>query len=151
MTERVLADAVVVLHALFVVFALLGGALVLFRPALAFLHLPAAAWAAWVEFTGTICPLTPLENQWRSGAGAAGYDGGFVEHYLMPALYPEGLTPRMQVAFGLVVVVINVAIYGFAWWRAHGHRATITSHQRTSVRKMSALESELRDNPDRPR
>jgi hypothetical protein len=122
MTERVLADVVVVLHALFVMFALLGGALVLWRPFIAIIHLPAAAWAAWVEFTGTICPLTPLENRWRTGAGAAGYDGGFIEHYLIPALYPEGLTSRMQIAFGLVVVVVNASLYGFAWWRAHRDR-----------------------------
>jgi hypothetical protein len=122
MTERVLADVVVILHALFVMFALLGGALVLWRPFIAIIHLPAAAWAAWVEFTGTICPLTPLENRWRTGAGAAGYDGGFIEHYLIPALYPEGLTSRMQIAFGLVVVVVNASLYGFAWWRAHRDR-----------------------------
>jgi hypothetical protein len=122
MTERVLADVVVILHALFVMFALLGGALVLWRPFIAIIHLPAAAWAAWVEFTGTICPLTPLENRWRTGAGAAGYDGGFIEHYLIPALYPEGLTSRMQIAFGLVVVVVNASLYGFAWWRAHRER-----------------------------
>ena len=72
MTERVLADAVVFLHVFFVVFVLLGGALVLWRPLIAFVHLPAAAWAAWVEFSGTICPLTPLENHWRRGAGAEG-------------------------------------------------------------------------------
>jgi hypothetical protein len=122
MTERVLADVVVVLHSLFVMFALLGGALVLWRPIIAIIHLPAAAWAAWVEFTGTICPLTPLENRWRTGAGAAGYDGGFVEHYLIPALYPEGLTSQMQIVFGLVVVVVNASLYGFAWWRAHRDR-----------------------------
>lgn len=122
MTERVFADVVVVLHLLFVMFALLGGVLVLWRPIIAMIHLPAAAWAAWVEFTGTICPLTPLENRWRTGAGAAGYDGGFVEHYLIPALYPEGLTSRMQIVFGLVVVVVNASLYGFAWWRAHRDR-----------------------------
>ena len=122
MTERVFADVVVVLHLLFVMFALLGGVLVLWRPIVAMIHLPAAAWAAWVEFTGTICPLTPLENRWRTGAGAAGYDGGFVEHYLIPALYPEGLTSRMQIVFGLVVVVVNASLYGFAWWRAHRDR-----------------------------
>ena len=122
MTERALADAVVVLHAFFVVFVLLGGALVLWRPLIAFVHLPAAAWAAWVEFSGTICPLTPLENHWRRGAGAAGYDGGFVEHYLIPALYPDGLTSRMQIVFGLVVVVVNAMVYGFAWWRARRDR-----------------------------
>ncbi len=122
MTERALADVVVVLHSLFVIFALLGGALVLWRPFIAIVHLPAAAWAAWVEFTGTICPLTPLENYWRAGAGTAGYNGGFVEHYLIPALYPDGLTSAMQIVFGLVVVVVNASLYGFAWRRAHRDR-----------------------------
>ena len=122
MTERLLADAVVVLHSLFVLFVLMGGALVLWRPAVAVVHLPAAAWAAWVEFTGTICPLTPLENHWRRGAGAAGYDGGFVEHYLIPVLYPEGLTSRMQLVLGLIVVAVNAAVYGFLWWRTHRDR-----------------------------
>jgi uncharacterized protein DUF2784 len=122
MTDRLLADAVVVLHSLFVAFVLMGGALVLWRPAVAIVHLPAAAWAAWVEFTGTICPLTPLENHWRREAGAAGYDGGFVEHYLIPVLYPAGLTPRMQILLGLVVVAVNVSVYGFVWWRAHRDR-----------------------------
>ena len=117
MTARALADAVVTLHALFVVFALLGGALIPWQPRIAFFHLPAAAWAAWVEFTGRICPLTPLENEFRRAAGAAGYDGGFVEHYLVPALYPDGLTPHMQVALGVVVVALNALFYGFAWWR----------------------------------
>lgn len=124
MTERVLADLVVVAHALFVAFALLGGTLVLWRPSVAILHLPAAAWAAWVEFTATICPLTPLENHLRRAAGAAGYEGGFVDHYLIPVLYPAGLTPGLQTLIGLVVVVVNVSIYGFAWWRWRHNRST---------------------------
>ncbi|MEO8674261.1 MAG: DUF2784 domain-containing protein [Casimicrobiaceae bacterium] len=117
MSARVLADGMVALHALFVVFVVAGGALVVWRPRFAFLHLPAAAWGAWVEFTATICPLTPLENEWRHAAGDAGYQGGFVEHYLIPVLYPEGLTSRMQLAFGIAVVAVNVALYGLAWWR----------------------------------
>src|SRR4029453_2230608 len=116
MTERLLADAVVVLHSLFVVFVLMGGALVLWRPAVAIVHLPAAAWAAGGEFTGTICPVPPLQNHWRPGAGGAGYDGGFVEHYLIPVLYPEGLTSRMQLILGLVVVPVNVSVCGFLGW-----------------------------------
>ena len=123
MIDRVLADAVVAAHALFVVFVLLGGALVLRWPRIAILHLPAAAWGAWVEFTGTICPLTPLENHWRRAAGEAGYQGGFVEHYVVPALYPEGLTPRTQVAFGIVVVALNAAVYALALCRARRKRA----------------------------
>lgn len=122
MSARLLADGVVVLHALFVVFVVAGGALVVWRPRFAFVHLPAAVWGALVEFTGTICPLTPLENQWRRAAGDAGYRGGFVEHYVIPVLYPDGLTPRMQVAFGIVVIAINVALYGLAWRRARNRR-----------------------------
>jgi len=150
MTERVLADVVVALHALFVVFALLGGVLVLWRPAVAFLHLPAAAWGAWVEFTSAICPLTPLENHWRRAAGAAGYEGGFVEHYVVPVLYPDGLTSRMQIAFGLVVVAVNAAIYGFVWWRARRKRMSDGAY-RTRSRNISALARDLRDNRSRPR
>ena len=118
MTARLLADGVVVLHALFVVFVVVGGALVVWRPRFAVVHLPAVLWGAWVEFTGTICPLTPLENQWRRAAGDAGYQGGFVEHYLLPVLYPDGLTARMQVTFGIVVLAVNAAMYALAWWRA---------------------------------
>ena len=115
MSDRLLADAVVVLHLLFIAFALAGGALVLWRPRFAWLHLPAAAWAAYVEFSGTICPLTPLENTLRRRAGAAGYDGGFIEHYVIPVIYPAGLTPSIQVAIGALVVAVNVAFYVAAW------------------------------------
>ena len=100
MSDRLLADAIVVLHLAFIVFALGGGALVLRWPRVAWLHLPAVAWAAYVEFTATICPLTPLENALRRRAGAAGYDGGFVEHYVIPVIYPAELTPTIQVAIG---------------------------------------------------
>jgi len=116
-SDRLLADAVVVLHLLFIAFALAGGALVLWRPRFAWLHLPAAAWAAYVEFSGTICPLTPLENTLRRRAGAAGYDGGFIEHYVIPVIYPAGLTPSIQVAIGALVVAVNVAFYVAAWRR----------------------------------
>lgn len=118
MTARALADAIVVLHALFVVFAFAGGVLVLWWPRIAVLHLPAAIWAAWVELSGTICPLTPLENEWRRVAGSAGYEGGFIEHYVVPALYPSGLTPRVQLALGLILIAVNVAIYASARQRA---------------------------------
>jgi len=122
MSARLLADGVVVLHALFVVFVVAGGALVVWQPRFAFVHLPAAMWGAWIEFAGATCPLTPLENQWRRTAGDAGYQGGFVEHYLIPVLYPDGLTPRMQVALGIVVIAINIALYGLAWRRARDRR-----------------------------
>jgi len=122
--DRLLADAVVLLHLLFIAFALAGGALVLWRPRIAWLHLPAVAWAAYVEFSATICPLTPLENALRRRAGAAGYDGGFIEHYVIPVIYPAGLTPSIQVAIGGLVVAVNVAFYAAAWKR---HRATVSN------------------------
>jgi len=121
MSDRFYADAVVVAHLAFIVFALFGGALVVWRAAVAWLHLPAAAWAAYTEFTSTICPLTPLENALRRSAGDAGYSSGFVEHYLLPVIYPAGLTPRIQLALGAVVVAVNVAFY-VAAWRRHVRR-----------------------------
>ena len=124
MGDRLLADAVVVVHLLFIAFALGGAALVLLRPWVAFVHLPAAAWAAYVEFSGTLCPLTPLENALRSRAGATGYAGGFVEHYLIPVIYPAGLTPRVQIVLGAIVVAVNGALYTLAWRRARRRRAS---------------------------
>ena len=99
-------------------FVVAGGALVVWRPWVALAHLPAAAWGAWIELTGNLCPLTPLENRWRRAAGESGYDGGFIEHYVIPVLYPEGLTPRMQLGFGVGVIAINALFYGLAWQRA---------------------------------
>jgi hypothetical protein len=112
MPFRILADLVVGLHALFVVFVLAGGLLVLRRPGLAAIHLPAAVWGALIEFGGWVCPLTPLEKQLRAAAGQAGYDGGFIENYLLPALYPAGLTRGVQIGLGVLVIGVNVAIYG---------------------------------------
>jgi hypothetical protein len=120
---RLLADAVVLLHLVFIVFALAGGVLVLFRGYIAWLHLPAVAWAAYAEFTATICPLTPLENSLRKQAGQEGYDRGFVEHYLIPLIYPTALTPRLQMLIGTIVVAVNVAVYAAALWRRSGRRS----------------------------
>jgi hypothetical protein len=114
---RAAADAVLVLHAAFVAFVVAGGLAVARVPRLAWLHLPAAAWGAAISFGGWICPLTPLENALRRAAGEAGYAGGFVERYLLAALYPEGLTRGVQVALGVGVVAINVAAYAHAWAR----------------------------------
>lgn len=114
---RLLADAVVAVHLAFIVFALAGGLLVLRHRAWALLHLPAAAWGAWTEFTGTICPLTPLENALRRRSGASGYADGFVEHYVVPLIYPEALTPRMQLVLGVILVGVNVVVYALAWRR----------------------------------
>jgi hypothetical protein len=118
MLYRIAAYAVLVLHFAFVLFVLLGGLLVLRRPKLAWLHVPAVAWAAFVEFSGLICPLTPLENVLRQGAGDAGYAGDFLEHYIAAVLYPEALTRNLQVLFGAAVVLVNVAIYAAVWRRS---------------------------------
>jgi hypothetical protein len=109
----ILADIVVLIHLLFVIFAALGAGLILWRRWFVWLHLPAVLWAIWIELTGGICPLTPLENWLRHRAGSEGYRGDFVDHYLMPLLYPGGLTRNLQVLLGLVVLLINLALYGY--------------------------------------
>ena len=123
MSYRLLADAVLLAHAAFVAFVVLGGLLALRWPRLAWLHLPAAAWGAGIEFVGGICPLTPLENHWRRLAGEQGYADGFVEHYVLAALYPEDLTREVQFALGLLVLAVNVVVYAFVWRRKRTSRA----------------------------
>jgi hypothetical protein len=113
--HRFLADAVLVLHLAFILFVVLGGLLVLRRPKLAWLHLPAVAWGALIEFAGWICPLTPLENRLRARGGEAGYSGGFIEHYLTALIYPGGLTRNFQLLLGALVIAINVAVYWKLW------------------------------------
>ncbi|KPW28930.1 Uncharacterized protein ALO59_01955 [Pseudomonas amygdali pv. mellea] len=117
MFYRVAADAVVAFHLLFIVFVLFGGLLVVSRPWLALLHVPAVAWGAAVEFLHLYCPLTPLENTLRRAAGEQGYDGGFVEHYLIPLIYPAGLTPGIQLWLGGIVLLVNVSVYGLLLMR----------------------------------
>lgn len=113
MIYRLAADLVVVIHFLFVLFVVFGGALVLSRPRIALIHLPIALYGALIEFGSWICPLTPLENWLRRRGGEAGYPGGFVEHYILPILYPGGLTRGVEIALGLAVLLIN----GFFYWR----------------------------------
>ncbi len=112
-----LADLVVVLHSFFVLFVLLGGFLVLWKPSMAWCHLPAVFWAAWLEFSGWICPLTPLENLLRQKGGVSGYDAGFVEHYIVPILYPTSLTRQMQFTLGMIVLSLNIGVYFIVWMR----------------------------------
>jgi hypothetical protein len=106
-----LADAVVALHFAFVAFVVAGGLLVIRWPRLAWVHVPAAVWGAVIEFAGWICPLTPLENHFRRLAGHAGYEGGFVDRYVVAALYPQGLTRSHQIALGVLVLVVNAIAY----------------------------------------
>lgn len=117
-----LADAVVVVHFLFIAFVVGGGLLVLRRPGLAFLHLPAVAWGAGIEFTGGICPLTPLENHLRFLGGQSAYSGDFVARYLLPVIYPSNLTAATQYILGALVIVINLIIYTLALRRHSSHK-----------------------------
>jgi uncharacterized protein DUF2784 len=108
---RMLADATVVLHLLFVAFVVCGGLLALRWPRVVWAHLPAAAWGAWVEFAGWICPLTPLENWLRVQSGSATYTTSFVERYVLPVLYPASLSRDIQWTLGLLVILLNAIIY----------------------------------------
>ena len=126
MTHRLLADATVAFHFAFIAFVVLGGLVVLRVPRVAWLHVPAVAWVVWLELTGAICPLTPLENALRERAGQAGYEGGFIDHYLMPVIYPAGLTPQIQAMLGIAVLVLNVVVYALAlrrWRSRDAHRS----------------------------
>ena len=112
MFYHILANLVVVIHLVFVIFAVLGAVLIIWRRWIVWLHIPAFLWSVWIEFTGGICPLTPLENWFRIKAGQGGYEGDFVATYLLPVLYPAGLTRNVQFILALMVIVINVALYG---------------------------------------
>ena len=113
-----LTDLILLVHMAFVVFVLFGGLLVLRWRWIAWAHLPAAAWGAIIEFTGWICPLTPLENWLREQAGQASYRSDFITHYLLPVLYPDDLTHEVQLLLGTVVLAINISVYGWLWRRS---------------------------------
>lgn len=115
MIWRVAADGVLLLHLAFVLFATLGGFLVLRWRRLIYLHLPAVAWGLWIELSGRICPLTPLENHLRRLGGEAGYAGGFIEHYLLALLYPAALTRDMQMWLALALLLTNLVAYALVW------------------------------------
>ena len=106
------ANLLVLLHFAFILFVVFGGLLVLRRRSLAWLHLPATVWGVLIEFSGWVCPLTPLENYFRQWAGEVGYSGGFVEEYLLPIIYPAELTRELQVGIGAGVLLINLFVYG---------------------------------------
>ncbi len=125
MIASVLADLLVALHLAFVVFVVGGGLLVLRWPKMAWVHLPAAAWGALVELTGWICPLTPVENWLRQRAGLDVYAGDFVARYVVPTLYPEGLTRESQLLMGAAVIVLNAAVYALVIRRRSGRVGSI--------------------------
>jgi hypothetical protein len=118
MLFRILADATVVLHLAFVLFVVAGGLLVLRWPRIAWVHLPAAAWGAWVEFAGWICPLTPMENWFRQRGGQTGYTVSFVDQYVLPVLYPATLSRETQWVLGGFVVAVNIGVYVLVLRRA---------------------------------
>lgn len=117
MGYHVAADIVLLLHVSFVLFVIGGGLLVVKWRGMIWLHLPAVAWGAWVEFAGWLCPLTPLENHWRSLAGESAADADFIGRYLPSLLYPATLTRELQVLLGMVVVVVNLALYWRVFFR----------------------------------
>ena len=117
MIYQYLADFVVLVHFAFVLFVIVGGLLVLKWRRLIWIHLPCVLWGSLNEFFGWVCPLTPLENWLREAGGRAGYRTSFIEHYILPILYPAALTREMQIILGLTVVVVNVAIYGWLGYR----------------------------------
>ena len=111
MGYRLAADLTLILHLVFVVFVIFGGLLCLHRTRWVWLHLPSMIWGVWVEWAGWICPLTPLENHFRRMASGQGYREGFVEHYLVPLIYPEQLTISLQWLLGGLILVINIFVY----------------------------------------
>jgi NADH:ubiquinone oxidoreductase subunit H len=117
MAYRLAAELVLMLHLGFVVFVVAGAFAAVRARAWLVAHLAALAWGAGIEFSGLVCPLTWLENYLRMAAGASGYAGGFVEHYLLAMLYPAGLTRTSQLALGCAVLAINALLYGWLLWR----------------------------------
>ena len=117
MIHRLAADAVLLLHLGFILFVLLGGVLAVRWRRAPLLHLPAVAWGVYIELSGGLCPLTPLENRLRIAAGDAGYAGGFIEHYLLALIYPAGLTQDVQYVLAAIVVGVNALAYGWVWRR----------------------------------
>ena len=113
MIYRIAADLVVLIHFGFILFVMAGGFFVIKWHKISFLHIPAVIWGILIEFTGWICPLTPLENKFRQAGGEAGFSGGFIDKYIVSLIYPDELTRGVQILLGFAVIVINVSIYGY--------------------------------------
>ncbi|ACU88555.1 DUF2784 domain-containing protein [Desulfomicrobium baculatum] len=124
MAHLLAANAVLLLHLFFICLVMLGGLIVLRRPWFAVVHVPAAVWGALVEAFGWYCPLTDLENALLRRAGEEGYAGGFVAHYLLAVIYPDGLTRETQIVLAGLVVLINAVVYGLVLKRRSGRKRT---------------------------
>ena len=112
MITKFLADVIVLVHLAFILFVAAGGLLVFRWPKLAWVHVPAVVWGGLIELAGWICPLTPLENRLRGAAGEAAFSDGFIDRYIMPIVYPAGLTRGMQLTLGMAVIAVNLVVYG---------------------------------------
>ncbi len=121
MLKLISADIIVLIHFGFILFVIFGGLLALKWRLFIWLHIPAAIWGALIEFTGWICPLTTLENELRRNHGGGTYSTGFIEHYITPVIYPEGLTRNIQIAMGIAVVLLNLYIYT-RYFKKWGHK-----------------------------
>lgn len=121
MLDRALADFVVACHLAFIVFAVCGGLLALRWRWVPLVHLPAVAWGVYIELSGRICPLTPLEDSLRREAGEAGYSSSFIDHYVIPVVYPDGLSAPSQMVLGALLVLANLVVYGVVAWRGSSH------------------------------
>jgi hypothetical protein len=119
-----IVDLIVIVHFAFVLFVVLGGLLAFWMPRVIWVHIPAVIWGVAIEFGGWICPLTPLEQRLRQQQGDAGYEGDFIAHYILRALYPEGLTRRDQLFLGAIALTLNVAIYALLFLRRRRSRRT---------------------------
>lgn len=117
MAALLLADLLVIFHGVFVLVAVLGGLLVFRWRWWAWFHVPAFLWAGFIELTGGICPLTPMENRLRTLGGGSAYQGDFIDHYLIPLLYPSNLTREIQIALGIFVILFNMGVYALYWYR----------------------------------
>ena len=122
MLARLFADTVLLLHFFFVIFAILGGLAVLYKRRVIWLHVPVVLWSSLVNLAGWTCPLTPLENFFHAAAGQAGYEGGFLEHYIEPLVYPSGMPRNFQLIAGVSILVWNLVVYVFLIYWQERHR-----------------------------
>ena len=120
MLASLLADLTLIIHFLFILFVVFGALLVIKWNRVMWLHIPCVIWGAMIEFYQWICPLTHVELHFRQLAYQTGYTGGFMEHYLIPLIYPPGLTPAIQIGLGIMVLLINLALYGLIAWKTPG-------------------------------
>jgi hypothetical protein len=117
MPYHLLADTVVIVHLAFIVFTIAGGILIIWWRKVIWIHIPAVIWAAWIEFSGGICPLTYLENWLLGQSGSGGYHGDFTASYILPVVYPANLTRKIQITMAIIVIFVNLLVYGYIYMK----------------------------------